>query len=738
MIVVDLQAAQSLGSGNRGIGRYTRDLVRAIVTRHPDVVDRFTYNPALPTDPRLLDIVAPDRLVPIGDLAGVPIDVFHMTSPFESVPVDHLLPAAPIGALVATCFDLIPYRFQQRYLDHRERPQYIARLTVLNTCAAVVTDSQSAADDCAELLGVPRHRLTVIGGGTNECFRLPTDTPTERMEALRESLPELREGFVFAPTGMDWRKNVEGAIATYAALPDRLQAAHQLVIGCKVTHHQRRVLAGWAHDAGCTGDVIVTGFVGDDDLVRLYQSADTVFFPSFYEGFGLPVLEARRCGARVICSDVSSLPEVMPLPDARFNPYVVDDMATLLERALTDDAFRAVLAAAPDPGFTYELAADRTVAVYSRVRAEALAVAAARRPRIAVVTLLPPSPSGVADHSAALLDELSARTDVTCFVDDDVAPLTAAQVAYPVRRLGLLEPLVRGGAFDAVLYCMGNNELHRPFLDVLARVPGYVLFHDVRLTDCYPPEQREAMAERFYPADTHPFPLYAAEVATAARGCLVHSQHAADLLAADCGVTAVDVGPMAMRVPVPPGVVAVSPTDDAEQVSIVTAGVAATVKQPHRFVAAAELLLSRHPEWSAALVGLGGERFVDDGSPVLATGRVDARTYGEFVRRATVLVQLRGESNGESSAAVADAIGNAVPLVATDLGATRELPDDVVVKVAANVSTEELAGAIESIVTDPARRAAMSAAAARFAATNSMRAEAERIVNAMFPPAPDG
>ena len=66
------------------------------------------------------------------------------------------------------------YRFQQRYLNPRERPQYLARLGVLTSCAAVLTDSASAADDCVQLLGVDRERVTVIGGGTNESFRLPT------------------------------------------------------------------------------------------------------------------------------------------------------------------------------------------------------------------------------------------------------------------------------------------------------------------------------------------------------------------------------------------------------------------------------------------------------------------------------------------------------------------------------------------------------------------------------------
>jgi glycosyltransferase involved in cell wall biosynthesis len=729
MIVVDLQAAQSLGSGNRGIGRFTRDLMRAIVTRHPDVVDRFTFNPALPSDPRLLDIVPADRFVPISELAGQSIDVFHITSPFETIPIDHLMPAAPVRALVATCFDLIPYRFQQRYLNPRERPPYLARLGVLTSCAAVLTDSASAADDCVQLLGVQRERVTVIGGGTNESFRLPTDTADERLAVLHESLPDLREGFVFVPTGMDWRKNIKGAMAAYAALPAALQERHQLVIGCKVTHHQRRLLLRWAEEAGCVGEVLITGFVGDDDLVRLYQSADTVFFPSLYEGFGLPVLEARRCGARVICSNVSSLPEVMPLEAATFNPYSATDMAEHLERALTDASFRRDLDAAPDPGFTYEQAADLTVAAYRRVVAEGHAAAARRQPRLAVVTLLPPTASGVADHSAALLDELSRLADVTCFTADQVAPLTVAAVPeYPVRPLGLLPNLVRGGAFDGVLYTMGNNKLHRPFLDVLDEVPGTVLFHDVRIGDCYTPDERQEMAELHYPDATHPQPLYAAAVATRATQCLVHSAHAAELLAADCGVAAVNVGPLPMRGSLVTGVEPVNrpPADDA--VWLVTAGVADTVKQTHTFVAAAEILLDRHPAWNAAVVGLGGERFVEEGSRVIATGRVTSREYGEWMGRATALVQLRARSNGESSAAVADALANGIPIIATDLGATSELPDDVIVKVPRDVTPAELAHAIETLVADDARRTQLSEAALTFANEHTMRAEARKIL----------
>jgi glycosyltransferase involved in cell wall biosynthesis len=179
------------------------------------------------------------------------------------------------------------------------------------------------------------------------------------------------------------------------------------------------------------------------------------------------------------------------------------------------------------------------------------------------------------------------------------------------------------------------------------------------------------------------------------------------------------------------GVEPVAPPREDDAVWIVTAGVADTVKQTHTFVAAAELLLARHPEWNAAVVGLGGERFVEDGSRVIATGRVAAKEYAQWMARATVLVQLRARSNGESSAAVADALANGLPIVATDLGATSELPDDVMVKVPRDVTPTALAEAIETLVQDEARRTALRTAALAFAGKNTMREEAKKILAAI-------
>jgi glycosyltransferase involved in cell wall biosynthesis len=109
---------------------------------------------------------------------------------------------------------------------------------------------------------------------------------------------------------------------------------------------------------------VITDVVDDEVLVALYQRAALVVVTSRYEGFGLPALEARLCGAPVLCADNSSLREVVPDPLARFPADDVTATATAIGRALTDDAFRAVLRALPLPTFTWDLAAERTATVY--------------------------------------------------------------------------------------------------------------------------------------------------------------------------------------------------------------------------------------------------------------------------------------------------------------------------------------------------------------------------------------
>ncbi len=728
MIAFDLQAIQSAAHGERGIARYVFDLARTLAERHPGVVDAFLWNDRLPWVDRIGELDLGERLQSFSAVRGRTVDVLHVNSPFELLPIGEV--GVPVRArrLVVTCYDLIPYRFPDRYLaDVFTSARYRTRLGMLAAADAIVTDSQSAADDVAGLLGVSQERLTVLGAGVSDRFRPPTTPLAERIRALREAIPGIQARFVLVPTGMDWRKNYAGAIAAFARLPDAARSRHQLVLACKVDQHQRNELDRLCHEHGVTDRVLVTGFVPDDVLVLLNQTAELVFFPSYYEGFGLPVLEARSCGARVICSGVSSLPEVLPDERALFNPWDTDDTAATLLAALDDPSVAAALDRVPDAGFTWARAADRLVTVYDSVRPEP-AVPSPQRKRLGIVTLMPPTPSGIADHSERLVTALHHDVDsveVAVFVER-TASWSQLDVPYQVHDLATLPARWAAGELDSVVYCFGNNRFHRSFLPMLEVVPGHAFLHDVRLRGVFDRLRVDRFAQRWYDHDVDDDTLFAAPVVHAALTTLVQSAHAADLVRSDAGAEAIDIGPHPCA-----AVASTEPIRDGGPDYVVSAGIADESKCSDVVAEAMRQLVARRSV-RPALVGLGGERFVGDGDAVEVTGQVDDGEFDAWLRRAGVLVQLRRTTNGESSGVVAHALARGVPLIVSDIGAMAELPDEVAVKVPVDVSAGELADTVEVLLDDEPRRLAMRAAALAYAARETPLAQARRLVAAVF------
>ena len=647
MIVFDLQAVQSAAHGERGIARYVFDLARTLARHHPDAVDVFAWNDELPHVPRLDELDLGDRLRSFSELRNADVDVLHVNSPFELLPYGEVMAPVRARRLVVTCYDLIPYRFPDRYFTHPvARARYRVRLNMLLAADAIVTDSQSAADDVADLLGVGPDRLTVIGAGVGPQFTLPTTSVAERVEELRRSLPDLSARFVLVPAGMDWRKNVEGAVEAYGRLPEELRDRHQLVLACKVDAEQERWVRDLAEAAGIAGHLLVTGYVSDEQLVLLYQTAELVLFPSFYEGFGLPVLEARRCGARVICSSSSSLPEVIPDARAMFNPWLVDEIAERLHSALDDPATTAMLGRVPDPGFTWELAADRLVEVYRRVRPAAPRVPAPaelHRRRLAVVTVLPPTASGIADHSRRLVEAIHHGiddTDVTVFVEQTAS--WSDELPYPVHELVTLPPRWADGEFDEVLYCFGNTPTFRSFYPMMAIVPGHVFLHDVRLVGAFDQRRIDLLAHHEYGGNPDGDAIFARPVARRASSVMVQSQHAVELLESDGGGTAIDVGPIPCA-----ALDDIRPIRDGGAPWVVSAGVAHESKLTGVVSDAMRLLHDRR-DVRTALVGAHSDEFVTDDDPTVAVGRVaepefDSWKWVDFWRPAEEVISFKRE-----------------------------------------------------------------------------------------------
>lgn len=768
-VVFDLLGAQNRDHGERGIARYVTSFALALQRRAPDAVNTFLVDRDLPIPDRLeplirRGLVQPfDRFRPPGDAAS---GVYLAGSLFEDErPLDRVLPVwarGPDWRTAAILYDLIPFRFAEIYLQDRLiRERYLARLEVLHSVDHLLAISQSSAHDAVELLGIPVERITVIGAGTDPRFDVPDRSSDVVADDLVRVLPGLRPGYVLFPSGIEPRKNNERLLTAYGALPSALRRQHQLVLMCTTTPTERTWLERRAAELGVGQELLITGFVSDQVLVGLYQAAALVVFPSLYEGFGLPVLEARRCGAPVICSDTSSLREVLPDPTARFDPRDVRSITAALRRSLADPVERRRLQSLPVPPFSWERAAERTLAALRPGVAERRA-ARPRRRRLAVVTPLPPAQSGVAAYAGRLLPHVAAEVDLTIFTD---LPHRGASevVGAEVRSTTELEAVERaGGAFDEVVYFLGNSHFHISALQLLRRRPGVVLLHDVRLTGLYSATFRhpsQALPDRtvghtlarLYPEryrrdvedlDTieHDVAsrfgiLLVKEVAELATELLVHSSFAASLVQLDCG--------RRPEVAYPHPLPAILAQDDRRDLAdapmiIGSFGIVSPIKRPSLLIGALRHVRTQLPEAELRFVGavdanterelLRAAIELDLLEVVSITGHVDDERFAVELSQAAVAVQLRAQSNGESSGAVAEAMAAGVPTIVSDLGAMSELPDESVLKVSIEIDERALAQVLVDLLTDGERRRMLAAGANRYAAANRYEAAGKRFL----------
>ena len=291
-------------------------------------------------------------------LAGV--DLYHAT--------EHLLPVLRRARSVFTLHDAAYLHFPQYHLPRNRlflrlmMPRFLARAD------AVITVSDFTRRDAERIYDVPPEKLHVIPEGVEPRFQPIEAAATLADVRARYRLPER---FVLFVGTLEPRKNLVTLLEAYAALRRQGDTPGLVVAGGK----------GWLYDEffdklralGLDGAVTLTGYVPDDDLPALINCAEVFAFPSIFEGFGLPPLEAMACGVPVVCSDASSLPEVVGEAGLLLPPKDVAAWTEALGRVLRDSALRARLRAqglARARQFTWEAAARQTLAVYERVLAQ--------------------------------------------------------------------------------------------------------------------------------------------------------------------------------------------------------------------------------------------------------------------------------------------------------------------------------------------------------------------------------
>lgn len=264
---------------------------------------------------------------------------------------------------IVTVHDLIYARFPEAHLGIRARGMRLLVPAAVRRSHRVIVDSQSTRDDLIELLGVPIERMDVVHQGLGAPVRA---TPMAE-EELRRRLDLGTRGVVLSLSAKRPHKNLLRLIEALARLDADTRPL--LVLPGYSTSYEDELKAR-VRELSLQEDVRFPNWVSSEELEGLWAISQAFVFPSLYEGFGLPVLEAMARGVPVACSDASSLPEVAGDAALLFDPLDVDAIASALARLLAESSLSATLrerGLRRVRGFTWEQTAQQTLASYARV-----------------------------------------------------------------------------------------------------------------------------------------------------------------------------------------------------------------------------------------------------------------------------------------------------------------------------------------------------------------------------------
>ena len=325
---IGIDAREFVSGQMTGIGRYLWHFLQhatASKYQHEYVLfcNQKTY---IPHDlPRLKKVIITENIRRVWDQVLLPlniarekIDVF-LTPYFKA-------PLFPPSKMVLIINDLIPLFFPE---EHRPLGRLYFRFmsaTAAKRATRIMTISKHSRGDIVKFLRLPADKIMVIHLGVEERFR-SSDIRKEEIKR-KYSLPQK---FILYVGNLSPHKNVRSLIKSYASLPFSLRENYKLVMGASRSDKYFSDIDKVIREMELTQDVFFTGFIEHKDLPSVYWMSSVFAFPSFYEGFGLPPLEAMACGCPVVSSNTSSMPEVLGDAALFFNPYHVEEISQAID-----------------------------------------------------------------------------------------------------------------------------------------------------------------------------------------------------------------------------------------------------------------------------------------------------------------------------------------------------------------------------------------------------------------------
>ncbi len=646
------------------------------------------------------------------------IDIFWIPNPvMENV---HLIKTKPSCKIVITLYDLIPLIFEDVYLKNWPRNisnEYISKLIRIERISdIVVTISESTKKDLIDILEIDPLKLEIIYPGIKKNF-IGHHSEEKNLD---------NKEYLLYVGGFDQRKNMENAVLSFKNLIEKYDYKYlDFIIVCQYNDKTPGFLnfLNFLKRIGIYKRIKLTGYIPEKELTELYKNAKAFFFPSLYEGFGLPILEAMMAGIPIAASNTSSIPEVLDGAGLLFDPENIDDMVEKLNIVLSNKAIAYYLR---EKGknrasqFSWDQSAREILQIFANLTPSSGECSS--KMKLAYFSCLSPLRSGISDYSEELLPYLSKYIDIDIYIDSGYRP-SNKKITDKFRVFNYKEIKNKIDQYDAILYQMGNGKFHTFMYETLMIYKGIVVFHDIFMHGlisemtitkgykkeyieefkyCYG-EKGKIVAENAIKSGSYPYFEYPLlkRMLDNSLGAIVHSEFGKNIILGEKK----DINIVKINQPMPmskntldKNIIRKNLRIGKDDIIIVSFGHIFPHKRIDRAIGAFAEFHKKFPNSKYFLIGQSHDNGNLDQlieklgikNHVIFTGFLPLEKAMEYITAADICINLRYPTAGETSSSALRVLGIGRPIVVSNVGWFSELPDNCSAKVDIDNYEEDL------------------------------------------------
>ena len=786
-VLMDLVAIESESSKERGIGRYSSDLSKTILEQEENDEIKIFLNSLYPEHKETIeeeykDLIDKKNIIyyNISDISQKTfiqkqienklntalykeqllnlkdVELLHFFSVFEGLEgkADIINDMSDLKKIktVVTIYDLIPLIFQEQYLGNEDvKKFYFKKLRLLYEADLLLAISDATREDAINILGIPSNKVINISGAIDKTKFYKLEKQQINQNILTKFF--ITQPYIMYTGGLDFRKNLNTSIEAFSKIDKKLFDAYQYVIVCKITKSQKEDFYNLLENLAIPKHkIIFTNYVTDEELNILYNQAKLFIFPSIYEGFGLPILEAINCNTVVIGSKNSSIIEIIERDDCMFDPTNIKEISTKISNILNDEKLYAELQnyfSKRALEFSWEKSAQITTTAYKKLLLEKKPTI--KRQKIAFFSPLPNKRSGISDYSLELLPFLSKYMDIDIFIDDNyTVDDDYLKYNFHIFSYKLFDDLKVN--YDNIIYQFGNSEFHHYMYDIALKNKGVIVLHDFYLSGLIDyiatkEQNRDFFIENItyshpnrpliYHKENSKFKLDIVKsidelpmnkmILDSAKSIIVHSNYSKELCK-KYYKDDYDISQINQLIKQPSQKIIdsrdkVKKLLDFEQTDIIVSafGHITDMKQ-YDFILESFAKADIFKNQNIKLFFVGD--YLSDSyksyiqniikkynfKNITITGFVDDTTYKNYLLASDIAINLRVNSRGETSRALLMNMAYALPTIVNDYATFAELPDDTVVKVLKN-SQNDFIKKLKELLNDKEKRNSLSKSA---------------------------